>query len=444
MRHNMSSKKSSQAQPNRRPATFRSAGVTNGEENRSDTTDNVDAGDILSTVAALNPLSPCDLPTPDRASEFECPGWPPPCDAVLAELTTLISSGDWAKYHPDVLDRLGSTITEFLRCRHVRLVPSGSAAMEMALRAAGIDAKGQPGSAAKASTAAPEVICPALDYPGNARAVRLVGAVPVLVDNIESRWTIDPEAVAAAATPRTVAVIASHLYGEIAAVAQLRQICDRHRWLLFEDVCQMPGGRIENQPLGSFGHVATWSFGGSKPLTAGCGGAITTDDDRIAQRLAAYADRPSDAYPLGPLQAAALLPQWASLAGLPLSQNRSLTRLLTTLADQTPGWTFPAPVAAEHWPVFYKIPVTIDRSLIDAGLSPGSIIDQANEMNIPAGYPFRIPGRLAASRGRVESAERAQQVASRSWLIDHRVLAADTSGIDHLANVLIRLYKNTC
>lgn len=429
----MSSKKTSQAQPNRHPATFRLSGLTDGTENRADATDNVDPSDILATVAASNRVSPGDLPPPNRSTGFQCPGWPPPCDAVLAELTSLISSGDWAKYHPEVLDRLGSTIAEFLNCRHVRLVPSGSAAMEMALRAAGIDA----------TTAAPEVICPTLDYPGNARSVRLVGAIPVLVDSIESRWTIDPLAVVAAATPRTVAVIASHLYGEIAAVAQLRQICDRHGWLLVEDVCQMPGGRIETQPLGSFGHVATWSFGGSKPLTAGCGGAITTDDDRIAQRLAAYADRPSNAYPLSPLQAAALLPQWAALAGLPLSQNRSLTRLLATLADQTPGWIFPAP-ATGHWPVFYKIPVTIDRSLIDAGVSPRQIIDRASEMNIPAGHPFRIPGRLAASRGRVASAEQARQIASYSWLIDHRVLAGDASGIDHLANVLIRLYRNTC
>ena len=302
--------------------------------------------------------------------------------------------------------------------------------MEMALRAAAFDAN---------LTGPPEVICPAFDYPGNARAVRLVGAIPVLVDTIESGWTIDPAAVVAAATPRTVAVIASHLYGEIAAVAELRQICDRHGWLLLEDVCQMPGGRIDDKPLGTFGHLATWSFGGSKPLTAGCGGAITTDDDRIAQRLATYADRPSDAYPLSPLQAAALLPQWSSLAGLAPSQNQSLARLLARLADQTPGWSFPKLPTDGHWPVFYKIPVTIDPSLINAGISPGRIIDQANAMNLPAGQPFRIPGRLAPSRGRVQSVQHAQEIASRTWLIDHRVLATDEPGIDHLANALIQL-----
>src|SRR5690606_13766004 len=89
-----------------------------------------------------------------------------------------------------------------------------------------------------------EVICPALDYPGNVRAVRLLGAQPVLVDSVPGGWTIDPEAVVAAGTERTTAIIASHLYGEIAAVAALREICDRRGWMLIEDVCQMPGGKL--------------------------------------------------------------------------------------------------------------------------------------------------------------------------------------------------------
>ncbi len=384
-------------------------------------------------------------PSPDPAITFQCPGWPPARDAVFTELGLLISSGDWAKYQPEVLDRLRLAIAEFLTCKHVRLVSSGSAAVELALRAAVINPKLQATQAtAQDNSIHPtvEVICPAFDYPGNARAVRLIGAVPVLVDNSQSQWTIDPAAVLAAATPRTVAVIASHLYGEIAPIARLREICDQNGWILLEDVCQMPGGRIGDKPLGTFGHVAAWSFGGSKPLTAGCGGAITTNDARIAQRLASYADRPSDAYPLSPLQAAALLPQWSLLADLAPSQSQRLSRLVAAIADQTPGWKFPATNNNGHWPVFYKIPVTVDSALVGAGVTTGQIIDLANALKIPAGQPFRIPGRIAPSRGRVESTQHAQQIAAHSWLIDHRVLAADDSGIDQLAEVLIHLYRS--
>ena len=384
-------------------------------------------------------------PIGHHATTFDCPTWPPRCDGVLAELSALIASGDWAKYQPEVLDRLRGLIANFLNCKHVRLVSSGSAAVELALRAAVIG-QNTPANLAfdqqSGNSAAAEVICPAFDYPGNARAVRLVGAIPVLVDNSQSRWTVDPDAVLAAATPRTVAVIVSHLYGEIAPVDQLRELCDRHGWILLEDVCQMPGARIGGKPLGAFGHVAAWSFGGSKPLTAGCGGAITTNDDRIAQRLAAYADRPSDAYPLSPLQAAVLLPQWSSLDGLAQSQNQKLNRLVTRLGDQTPGWTFPVTNHDAYWPVFYKVPVIVDSIFVDAGVTPERIIEQANAFKIPAGQTFRLPGRLAPSRGRVGSIQHAQQIASQGWLIDHRALAADDSGIDQLADVLIHLYKS--
>lgn len=435
----MASKKSSQAQPIRHPATIRSAARITCVDGSVPAIDKARETDVLPAVSAPNPTHHNDLQPPNQHFMFQCPAWPLPNQDILDEVNALLSSGDWAKYQPAVLERLRSKIADFLSCRHVRLVPSGSAAMELALRAAALATP--PGNAATLPAGPPEVICPAFDYPGNARAIRLVGALPVLVDNAESGWTIDPTAVTNAATTNTVAVIASHLYGEIAAVAELRQICDRHGWLLIEDVCQMPGGRIGDKPLGSFGHIATWSFGGSKPLTAGCGGAVTTDDDRVAQRLATYADRPSDAYPLSPLQAAALLPQWSSLAQLTVSQNQSLTRLRSILADTTPAWSLPKQVGSGHCPVFYKIPIVIAAKWIAAGITPTQIIDHANSLGIPAGLPFRLPGRLAPSRGRIDSLIHAQELAARTWLVDHRVLAADESGIDQLAAAMMHLYQ---
>lgn len=403
----------------------------------------------LKKSSQAQPNQPGQLSPQQPVSQFDCPAWPLQNELLLAELNRLVASGDWARYHPEVLGRLRQRIADYLRCGHVRLVPSGSAGVEIALRAT-IPFVRQPAAGTESPAAAPpEVICPALDYPGNARSVRVVGGLPVLVDSKPARWTIDPDAVAAAATSRTVAVIASHLYGEIAAVDNLRQLCDANRWTLIEDVCQMPGGRLGNRPLGTFGHVAVWSFGGSKPLTAGCGGAITTNDDRIAQRLASYIDRPSDAYPLSPLQAAVVLPQWAALDELARWQNEKLGRLVDRLASQTPGWILPSdlrPATATgdgnaRQPVYYKVPVTIDPACKDGGKMSQRIVDLANQWNIPAGWPFRIPGTLASSRGRVVSSQNAQDLASRSWLLDHRVLGADEAGIDRLADMLAELYR---
>jgi dTDP-4-amino-4,6-dideoxygalactose transaminase len=434
----MASKKSSQAQPIRHPAEGARQGVENDDQGGEDRPGQLPAtrgrssGDA-SLAGASN-------------ARYECPPWPPGLNspthaAITAELAALVAGGDWGHYQAQVLKRLTESIAAFLNVRHVRTVCSGSAAIELALRASGID--GQRNTSSERG-GTPEVICPVLDYPGNARAVRLLGGLPVMVDSAAGRWTIDADAVLAAATPQTVAVIATHLYGEIAPVNRLRELCDAHRWTLIEDVCQMPGGRLAGRPLGTFGHVAAWSFGGSKPLTAGCGGAITTDDDRIAQRLASHADRPSDAFPLSPLQAAVLIPQWNSLATQVSDQNARLGRLVDRVQETTPQWCWPTRDDPVHsMPIYYKVPIRVRAETV--ARRPGGVqhlVRAANEKGLPAGEPFRIPGRLAASRGRVVSAENATEIASQSWLVDHRVLAGDDASIDSLAEVLYRLYRD--
>jgi len=443
MRHNMASKKTSQAQPTRLTADHAHQDVGNADQGGPDR-----PGHRLEERGHPSDSVPHVFPGAATANlRYLCPDWPPGLNsathaAVTAELTALVTSGDWGHYRPEVLRRLNDSIAAFLNVRHVRTVCSGSAAIELALRAAGVD--GQK-STSPPRGGPPEVICPVLDYPGNARAVRLLGGLPVMVDSAAGRWTIDPDAVLQAATPLTVAVIATHLYGDIAPVDSLRDICDAHGWTLVEDVCQMPGGRLGDRPLGIFGHVAAWSFGGSKPLTAGCGGAITTDDDRIAQRLTSHADRPSDAFPLSPLQAAVLIPQWDSLAVWATEQDRRLGRLVDRLEGVTPDWALPNRDTPAHaMPTHYKVPIRVRAETVLR--RPGVVqhlIRVANEKGVPAGEPFRIPGRLAASRGRVVSAKNATDIASRSWLVDHRVLAGDDAGVDSLAEVLCQIYRDT-
>lgn len=283
-----------------------------------------------------------------------------------------------------------------------------------------------------------------IDYPGNARAIRLLGALPVLVDCLPGRWTLDPDRVLAAATPRTAAVIVSHLYGEIAEITAIRELCDRRGWWLIEDVCQMPGAEVAGRPLGTFGHIAAWSFGGSKPLTAGCGGAATTTDDRLAQRLAAHCDRPSDAFPLSPLQAAVLIPQWRRLAAWGARQHERLERLVANVAAATPGWTWPTVAPAAVRRVHYKVPVQFSsESLEPLTERMVRMLDLADSFGIPAGEPFRLPGKLAPSRGRVESVEEARRMTQRTWLLDHRVLEGTDRDLERLTHWLIRLHDAT-
>lgn len=382
---------------------------------------------------------------------FACPTWPSADPEIAERVGRLLASGDWGRYFPAVNEELRGLIATALAVKHVRLVCSGSAAIELALRAClagetsweGVSSRpGGGGDTVKREP--PEVICCVMDYPGNARAVRLLGALPVLVDTLPDRWTIDPAAVARAGTSRTAAVLVSHLYGEIAELPELVTLCQRQGWALIEDVCQVPGASLGGKPVGTFGKVAAWSFGGSKPLTAGCGGAVTTDDDLLAQRLAAYCDRPSHAYPLSPLQSAVLIPQWQRLPQWVESQNSSLASLIESLRERTPEWIWPLPRSANPRRVHYKLPIRLAaESPLAGGKRVAGLIEQANRRGIPAGEPFRIPGKLAPSRGRIVSSAEATAITARTWLIDHRILAGSPENLDELAEKLIELHDAT-
>ena len=152
-------------------------------------------------------------------------------------------------------------------------VGSGAAAIELALEALGV-------------SQGDEVIVPANTFFGTVLPALRLGATPVLVDCDEDTATIDPDRVAAAIGPRTKAVIAVHLYGHSADVDRLKEACDASRVELVEDACQAHGARYKGRRAGSLGKIAAFSFYPSKNLGAyGDGGAVTTDDVELAERI---------------------------------------------------------------------------------------------------------------------------------------------------------------
>jgi dTDP-4-amino-4,6-dideoxygalactose transaminase len=165
--------------------------------------------------------------------------------------------------------------------RHCIGVSSGTAALELILRAAGIG-EGQ------------EVIVPVNTFVADAEAVVLAGATPVFVDCVESTGLVDVDAVAAAVSPATSAIMPVHLYGQPVAMAPLQALAARHGLLLIEDACQAHGARLEGRPVGSLGDAAAFSFYPSKNLGAmGDAGAVTTDDDTLAENLRMMRDHGS-------------------------------------------------------------------------------------------------------------------------------------------------------
>jgi dTDP-4-amino-4,6-dideoxygalactose transaminase len=171
------------------------------------------------------------------------------------------------------LTRFEEEFAAYCGTRYCVGVGSGTAAIELALEALGVG----PGD---------EVIVPANTFIGSVLPVLRLGALPVLVDCEEATATVDVDRVAAAIGPRTKAVIAVHLYGQPADVDPLLDLCATHDLFLVEDACQAHGARYKGRRAGSLGTVAAFSFYPAKNLGAlGDGGAVTTNDEELANRI---------------------------------------------------------------------------------------------------------------------------------------------------------------
>ena len=169
------------------------------------------------------------------------------------------------------VERFEAEFAAYCGVRHCVGVASGTAALALMLKAAGIGAGDQ-------------VIVPAHTFIATALAVRHAAAQPVLVDVEPASGLIDPNAAAAAIGPRTVAIIAVHLYGQPCAMEPLRMLARRHSLLLLEDAAQAHGASYRGVRAGALGDAAAFSFYPSKNLGAlGDGGAICTDDDGLAR-----------------------------------------------------------------------------------------------------------------------------------------------------------------
>lgn len=131
-----------------------------------------------------------------------------------------------------------------------------------------------------------EVIVPSNTYIATWLAASYAGAVPVPVEPDEATCNIDPTKVEAAITPRTKAIMAVHLYGQPADMEPLIAICRKHNLRLIEDAAQAHGARYKGRRVGGLGDAAGFSFYPGKNLGAlGDGGAVTTNDDTLAEKL---------------------------------------------------------------------------------------------------------------------------------------------------------------
>jgi dTDP-4-amino-4,6-dideoxygalactose transaminase len=134
------------------------------------------------------------------------------------------------------------------------------------------------------ATPGDEVIVADYTFPATGHSVAWTGATPVFADIRPDTWCVDPESVAASITSRTVGIVAVDVFGQPADYDELRTIADAHGLWLMEDAACAAGATYKGRPAGSLADIATFSFHGRKGITAGEGGALTTDNDEWADK----------------------------------------------------------------------------------------------------------------------------------------------------------------
>ncbi len=348
--------------------------------------------------------------------------------SVQAAVADAMVCGHWQHYDGPSGKSLVAQIADRIGQSYVQLTCSGTAALEIILRAAGIG----PGD---------EVLLSSYDYPGNFWAIERVGARPVLVDTLVDSWRIDFESLESAFQPSCKALVVSHLHGELQRVDELKAWCDQRKVLLLEDVCQSLGAHWQGSPVGSYGDAAIMSFGGGKLLSCGRGGAWATSDEKLAIKARVAAGAGSGPYALSELQAVTVLAQ------LPwLDEINALCRTFFEALDQQLkvnrcDWNF-IPKSTIDSTAFYQCGWQLAKKVTDEDRQRLLVALQrtppdhiAADPVLPLGAGFPGFHRRSVRRCRVAgSLSNAIAASNRTIVLHHRAVLDQQWTIEQLAN----------
>ena len=188
---------------------------------------------------------------------------------------------NWISSSGMYVDRFEADFARFCQARHAVSCSNGTAAVHLALLAAGIG----PGD---------EVIVPTFTYVASVNPIRYVGATPVFVDSERASWNLDPAAVAGAITERTRAIVVVHLYGLPADIDPIMELAQAHGLIVIEDAAEAHGATVGGRPVGSIGDYGTFSFYGNKVITTGEGGMVVCNSSDADARLRQFRNQGQD------------------------------------------------------------------------------------------------------------------------------------------------------
>jgi dTDP-4-amino-4,6-dideoxygalactose transaminase len=215
-----------------------------------------------------------------------------PPDIGTAEIEHVLEAfqSNWIAPAGPNLDAFEQEFAIRVGSKHAVAVSSGTAALHLALRLAGVG----PGD---------EVLCSSLTFIASAAPITYLGARPVFIDSEERSWNMDPalacavieQKAKAGRTPKALVLV--HLYGQSADIAPIKACCDKHGVKLIEDAAEALGATYGVASPGSFGLFGIHSFNGNKIITTGGGGMLVTDDAELAKQARFLATQARDPAP---------------------------------------------------------------------------------------------------------------------------------------------------
>jgi dTDP-4-amino-4,6-dideoxygalactose transaminase len=348
---------------------------------------------------------------------------------VRAVFARLANDGSWGRYHGPHCPALTERMSALCGDASVILCSSGTAAVELALRALKVDD-------------GDEVVMAAYDFKSNFTNVLTIGATPVLVDVRADDWQLDADRSAAAIGPRTAAILVAHLHGGLVDMPRIRAIADERGLPVIEDACQAHGATVCGRPAGTWGDIGVFSFGGSKLLTCGRGGALITRRDDVVQRLRLYTQRGNEAYPLSEMQAAVLLPQWEQLAEHTRRRAENVA-LLTELLGDAHGLRMLRSTLDGSQPAYYKVGLQYDPAAFD-GLPRDRFCEALRAEGIAADPGFRGL-HLIHARSRFRAAgelSHATDADARCVTLHHPVLLGARGDTEQIAAAVDKIRRH--
>lgn len=182
------------------------------------------------------------------------------------------AANGWGEHCYDYINRFEAAFRQYLGVQYAIATSSCTGALHMGLAALGIG----PGD---------EVILADTNWIATAAPIVHLGAKPVFVDILEDSWCIDPDQAEKAITPRTKAIIATHLYGNLCDMDRLLAIGEQHNIPIIEDAAEAIGSIYHGKRAGSMGRFGVFSFHGTKTITTGEGGMFVTNDADLYERV---------------------------------------------------------------------------------------------------------------------------------------------------------------